>query len=205
MFWERGSLIATAITPIIVAIVSEALNRPAKVDHRRSRPRSRAAAPPAPRCARSSRPASARAATGRSRCRCGDEDDPFGLRTTERARGAASRWKLAVITGLLAAVIGAGVVTASELAVFGHSVGHSNRTTSVFGGSEHNSKRHRRRRPPRRPRRPSEDADRDADRRRRRRRRRRPPRPPPATATPQRRSPPTATPPATTVTPAPTP
>ena len=31
MFWERGSLIATAITPIIVAIVSEALNRPAKV------------------------------------------------------------------------------------------------------------------------------------------------------------------------------
>ena len=31
MFWERGSLLATAITPIIVAIVSEALNRPAKV------------------------------------------------------------------------------------------------------------------------------------------------------------------------------
>ncbi len=31
MFWERGSLIATAITPIIVALVSEALNRPAKV------------------------------------------------------------------------------------------------------------------------------------------------------------------------------
>ena len=30
-FWEKGSLIATAITPIIVAIVSEALNRPAKV------------------------------------------------------------------------------------------------------------------------------------------------------------------------------
>ena len=31
MFWARGSLIATAITPIIVAIVSELLNRPAKV------------------------------------------------------------------------------------------------------------------------------------------------------------------------------
>ena len=30
-FWERGSLLATAITPIIVALVSEALNRPAKV------------------------------------------------------------------------------------------------------------------------------------------------------------------------------
>ena len=31
MFWERGSLLATAITPIIVALVSEGLNRPAKV------------------------------------------------------------------------------------------------------------------------------------------------------------------------------
>ena len=31
MFWERGSLLATAITPIIVALVTEALNRPTKV------------------------------------------------------------------------------------------------------------------------------------------------------------------------------
>src|SRR4051794_3979511 len=31
MFWERGSLLATAITPIVVALASEALNRPAKV------------------------------------------------------------------------------------------------------------------------------------------------------------------------------
>ena len=30
LFWQRGSLIATAITPIVVAIASEALNRPAK-------------------------------------------------------------------------------------------------------------------------------------------------------------------------------
>ena len=31
MFWERGSLIATAVTPIIVAVVVEALRRPAQV------------------------------------------------------------------------------------------------------------------------------------------------------------------------------
>jgi hypothetical protein len=30
LFWQRGSLIATAITPIVVALASEALNRPAK-------------------------------------------------------------------------------------------------------------------------------------------------------------------------------
>jgi len=64
----------------------------------------------------------------------GPEDDPFGLRTPEKRR--RPWWKLAVITGLLAAVIGAAVVTASELAIFGHSVGGSDRSTSVFGGSE---------------------------------------------------------------------
>src|SRR5205085_1338896 len=30
-FWERGSLVATALTPVVVAIVSEALRRPAQV------------------------------------------------------------------------------------------------------------------------------------------------------------------------------
>ena len=59
----------------------------------------------------------------------------LGLRTAQPRRRRAFPWKLAITTGLLAAVIGAAVVTASELAVFGHSVGHSNRSTSVFGGS----------------------------------------------------------------------
>jgi hypothetical protein len=40
-----------------------------------------------------------------------------------------------VITGLLAAVIGAGVVTASELALFGHQIGDSNRSTGLLGGT----------------------------------------------------------------------
>ena len=35
LFWERGTLLATAITPVIVALVSEALRRPAE----RIRPR----------------------------------------------------------------------------------------------------------------------------------------------------------------------
>ncbi len=62
MFWERGSLVATAITPIVVALVSEALNRPAKVITGVEQEGHRAAARPVPRCGPSSPPASARAA-----------------------------------------------------------------------------------------------------------------------------------------------
>ena len=46
----------------------------------------------------------------------GDTEDLFGLRAPEPRRAAACRSRLAVITGLLAAVIGVGVVTASESA-----------------------------------------------------------------------------------------
>lgn len=125
-FWERGSLIATAVTPIIVALVTEALNRPAKVITTvPTRVRRKPAA----------------VGAGEERVsRWGDEDDPFGLRTPERAPRRRFPWKLGIITGLVAAVIGAGVVTASELAIFGHSVGGGkSRSTSVFGGSNDRS------------------------------------------------------------------
>jgi hypothetical protein len=66
--------------------------------------------------------------------RWGDDDDPFGLHTPAPKRRRFP-WKLAIGTGLLAAVIGGAAVTASELALFGHSVTHRDRSTSVFGGS----------------------------------------------------------------------
>jgi hypothetical protein len=139
-FWERGSLIATAVTPIIVALVTEALNRPAKVitqvTPRVARRTGTGAA------VRSEQPTGvgARGEGPERVSRWGDEDDPFGLRTPERKPRRRFPWKLGVITGLVAAVIGAGVVTASELAIFGHSVSHSNRSTSVFGGSDNSAK-----------------------------------------------------------------
>jgi len=135
MFWERGSLLATAITPIIVAIVSEALNRPAKaitaVTPRVTRRTGTGAA------LRAEQPTGvgARGEGPEQVSKWGDAEDPFGLRTPERKRNLRFPWKLTIITGLLAAVIGAGVVTASELAIFGHSVGGKERSTSVFGGS----------------------------------------------------------------------
>jgi len=137
MFWERGSLLATAITPIIVALVSEGLNRPAKVITQVTpRVTRRSATGAAVRAEQATGIAKLRGARGEGPERVwGPEDDPFGLRTPEK-RPRRAWWKLAVITGLLAAVIGGAVVTASELAIFGHSVSGSDRSTSVFGGSE---------------------------------------------------------------------
>jgi hypothetical protein len=133
-FWERGSLIAVAVTPIVVALVTEALNRPAKVitsvPTRVTRRTGTGAA------VRAEQPTGVGArGEGPERVgRWGDEDDPFGLRTPERPRRRLP-WKLGIVTGLVAAVIGAGIVTASELAIFGHSVSGKERSTSVFGGS----------------------------------------------------------------------
>jgi hypothetical protein len=141
MFWEKGSIIATAITPIVVAIVSEALNRPAKVITqaapkvtRRSATGAALRSPqPTGVGARGAGPERVGRDAGAAPPWSGDPDDPFGLHSPEPRRRRFPL-KLAVGTGLAAAVIGAGVVTASELTVFGHSIGHSSRETSLFGG-----------------------------------------------------------------------
>lgn len=133
LFWERGSLIATAVTPIIVALVSEFLQRPAQVitaaKPRATRRGATAAA------ARAKQPTGVGSRSERPEQPWGPEDDPFGLRTPAR-RPRRAWWKIAVATGLLAFVIGAVVVTVSELAIFGHSVTGRDRATSVFGGRE---------------------------------------------------------------------
>jgi hypothetical protein len=132
MFWEKGSILATAITPIIVAVVSEALNRPAAVI--------KTAAPRVTRRTATGAAVRTRAPTGVGARGDGPEQlpprrhDPFGLYEEERPSGNRRPLKIALITGLLAFIIGAGVVTVSELAVFGHSVGQSNRSTGLWGG-----------------------------------------------------------------------
>jgi len=136
-FWERGSLIATAVTPIIVALVTEGLNRPTKAITKAA-PRVVTRRTANGTVVRTEQPAGvgARGAKQERVGRWGDEDDPFGLRAPERTRKRRGfPWKLGIITGLVAAVIGAAVVTASELAIFGHSVSGKERSTSVFGGS----------------------------------------------------------------------
>jgi hypothetical protein len=131
MFWARGSLIATAITPIIVAVVSELLNRPATVITQVTPKVTRRSATGA--ALRSKQPSGVGARGDGPEQLPPRRDDPFGLYEKERPRRRFPL-RIAVVTGLLAAVIGAGVVTASELALFGHQIGNSQRSTGLLGG-----------------------------------------------------------------------
>jgi hypothetical protein len=143
MFWEKGSLIATAITPVIVAIVSEALKRPARVISSTAPRVTRRSATGA--AVRSRQPAGV-GARGEGPEQLGggiSREDPFGLRAAQRPRRRRRPLRIAVITGLVAAVIGAGVVTASELALFQHSVSSGKERTSLFGGSTKPQKKRR--------------------------------------------------------------
>jgi hypothetical protein len=134
MIWERGTLLATAMTPVIVAVVSEALRKPAEVissatpkvtrrsgtgtpvrsPHSADRfdplpPEERASAPP-PR-----------------------SDDPYGLR--ERRRPAPHHWRLALATGLAAFAIAVVALTMSEL-VFGGAATRDDGRTTFFPGRQ---------------------------------------------------------------------
>lgn len=152
MIWESGTILATAMTPVIVALVSEGLRKPVQT-----------VSAVAPRVARRSgtgaavrrfEPAAAETRDPERVGARGDgverfeplpehmredapavrDDDPYGLR---KAQGRP-RVKIAVITGLLAFVIAAGFLTVSELAAGGSVAGKSR--TSLFGGHKKSSK-----------------------------------------------------------------
>jgi hypothetical protein len=117
--WKGGAIVGAAVTPVIVAIVSESLRKPVDRvtvlrEERRTRTQVRPGqAPPPPPT---------------------DRADPFGIWQDERRPWWMRRsTKLAVITGLLAFVIGAFVLTGTEL-IFGDSVGSGGSSTSIFGG-----------------------------------------------------------------------
>jgi hypothetical protein len=129
MIWERGTLIATAMTPVIVALVSEALRKPAEkitavtpLVTRRSATGAAVRDPefdPLPPSEREAAPAPR-------------EDDPFGL----RARPPVVRrhhWKLALATGVAAFAIAAVFLTTSELVLGGPATREGGRTTLIGG------------------------------------------------------------------------
>lgn len=154
LFWQRGTIIATAMTPIVVALANEALRRPAQhISQVAPRVTRRTATGAAirrfdPEAAHTRHPERVGArgagperfeplpgyerngATGVS------EHDPFGLRQPPRRNW----WRIGIATGAVAFLIGAGVVTASELALFGGSITGGNERTSLFGGREHRSR-----------------------------------------------------------------
>jgi hypothetical protein len=128
LIWDRGTLIATAMTPVIVALTSEALRRPAEkitaVTPRVTRRSATGAAVRAPEAFDPLPPDQREAAPP------GREDDPFELRRRSPVR---HHWRVALATGAVAFVVAALALTTSELVFGGPATKESGRTT-LFGG-----------------------------------------------------------------------
>jgi hypothetical protein len=134
LIWERGTLIATAMTPVIVAVVSEALRKPAEVISTvPSRLPRRSATGAALRSPGAYEPATERfeplPPTERDLEPETRPDDPYGLRSSPRMR---HHWKLALATGAVAFVIAVVALTGTEL-VFGGAATKDNGRTTFFG------------------------------------------------------------------------
>src|SRR5262245_62106765 len=125
MVWERGTLVATAMTPVIVALVSEGLRKPADRISAATKTVRRSGTglavrdpdfEPLPPDERDVAVA---------------DDDPFNL----RGRPPAKRhWKIALATGAVAFVIAVVGLTMSEL-VFGGPATKDGGSTTFFSGS----------------------------------------------------------------------
>jgi len=118
--WKPGAILGAAITPIIVALVSEALKRPAE---RLTAARESGRRIPASR-ERDVPPVSRQRG-----------DDPFGLwEDFDPRRRRGRTWLvLGLVTGVIAFAIAAFVLTGSELVLGGSVTG--DRKTTIFGGS----------------------------------------------------------------------
>ena len=117
--WAGGTLMATAMTPVIVAVVKEMLERPAQ-----------------------------KIPVTVSRLSSVRRDDPDALVVEEVEPGPETNevsvysprgrhWRLALVTGLVAAVVAIAALTLPEL-VAGHSIFGSDHRTTIFRG--HSSK-----------------------------------------------------------------
>ena len=127
LIWDKGTLVATAMTPVIVALVSEGLRKPAD------------------RITAATKTVTRRSATGAA-VRDPDfdplppgerevdvrEDDPFGLRSRPPVR---HHWKLALATGAAAFAIAVVALTMSELVLGGPATKDGGDTT-FFSGSQ---------------------------------------------------------------------
>ena len=121
--WGPGTLIGAAAAPVIVALVSEFLRRPVHAV------KATAKRVPTPGITRTGNTRSA-VATDRAR----PVVDGTGLVADADVHTRRSRWRWAVITGLLACVIVVGLYTIPDL-VTGHSITGNGQPTTFFGGS----------------------------------------------------------------------
>jgi len=143
-FWIRGTPIAAAVTPVIVALVSEILNRPTeKIAQRLTTdipavrpetdvlPEAAGAGPPPPREEWDPQPA--RELPQRT-------PDPPEYRVYRSApANRRLHWKVILTTAAIAFAIAAAVLTLPEL-VAGESVGEGNHKFTLWGGKKNEQK-----------------------------------------------------------------
>ena len=125
MIWERGTLIATAMTPVIVALVSEGLRKPAEVITATTKRSATGLAVRSPERFEPLPP------DERDHAPAVREDDPFGLRAPAPRR-VTRHWKVALATGGCAFVLAVVFLTGSEL-VFGGPATKDGGRTTFFG------------------------------------------------------------------------
>jgi hypothetical protein len=128
--WQPGTVMATAMTPVLVTLVKEALERPAR---RVSSIAGRSAAVPVAPPEREARPEP----IGSPPAVVVTHDEGLTpMRVYRPERRVRRRWKLALATGLLAFVIAVAAMTLPEL-VAGRSVVSAKHDTTIFGGHRH--------------------------------------------------------------------
>jgi len=137
ILWRPGTVFAAAMTPIVVALVSELLHRPVEsvsaVRVRRT-PRGTAILDPPPE-----EPFDPLAPPSAEELAVLPETRATPRAVHRRRPLTARQWKLALATGLVAFAAVAAVFTASELVAGDAISGGGNRTT-FFGGSERKQK-----------------------------------------------------------------
>jgi len=126
MIWERGTLVATAMTPVIVALVSEGLRKPADRISAATKTVRRSGTGLAVRDPDfDPLPPGERDVAVR-------DDDPFNLRARPPIK---HHWRLALATGAAAFAIAVVGLTMSEL-VFGGPATKQGGSTTFFSGSD---------------------------------------------------------------------
>ena len=160
-FWRQGTIAFSAMTPVVVALVSEALRKPVQSERLRSGVRnvssvakpSSFARPQSGRTPNVMAPPTPGVDEGVRRREEGVEAGPVrvyssGSNTRPRSLNGASspggsrfsraHVRIAVITGLVAFLIAAAALTLPEL-IFGGSVTGGGRNTTYFGGGSETS------------------------------------------------------------------
>jgi hypothetical protein len=125
--WQPGTVMATAMTPVLITLVKEALERPAR---RVTSLAGRGTAVPI-------EPERRPEPIGSPPAVVVTEDEGLTpMRVYRPGRRVRRRWKLAIATGLLAFIIAVAAMTLPEL-VAGRSVVSASHDTTIFGGRRH--------------------------------------------------------------------